>query len=273
MKTKILEIKNLSFYYENLSVDNKWKQIIKNITFEVNEGEIVGLVGLSGCGKTTLGKLLVDYFTLNNISYKMTGEINYSKKDRTISIPSKDYSKINIPPIQMVFQDPRTSLNMKMPVYDQLKESILLKYKKNNINAINIDKDIKDLASKLKISEKLLKYLPTDMSGGQRRRFGLAKIMAMDPKIIIADEPVASLDVSIKEQIMDVIFDLNKIDNVSLVIISHDISLLMKRAHRILVMHEGELVEAWDPKSPPVHQATKDLLDDSNYVNEVINND
>ena len=173
----------------------------------------------------------------------------------------------------MVFQDPRTSLNMKMPVYDQLKESILLKYKKNNINAINIDKDIKDLASKLKISEKLLKYLPTDMSGGQRRRFGLAKIMAMDPKIIIADEPVASLDVSIKEQIMDVIFDLNKIDNVSLVIISHDISLLMKRAHRILVMHEGELVEAWDPKSPPVHQATKDLLDDSNYVNEVINND
>ena len=130
MKTKILEIKNLSFYYENLSVDNKWKQIIKNITFEVNEGEIVGLVGLSGCGKTTLGKLLVDYFTLNNISYKMTGEINYSKKDRTISIPSKDYSKINIPPIQMVFQDPRTSLNMKMPVYDQLKESILLKYKK-----------------------------------------------------------------------------------------------------------------------------------------------
>ena len=86
------------------------------------------------------------------------------------------------------------------------------------------------------------------MSGGQRRRFGLAKIMAMDPKIIIADEPVASLDVSIKEQIMDVIFDLNKIDNVSLVIISHDISLLMKRAHRILVMHEGELVEAWGSK-------------------------
>ena len=268
MDNSILSINNLSFYYQNKGMSlNKWNKILSNINMEVNQGEIVGLVGLSGCGKTTLGKLIVNYFGLSDMKYKINGDIIFKN---SINIPSKEYSSIQIPPIQMVFQDPRTSLNMRMPVYDQLKESVLLKYKKNKNHSHNIDMEIKKLASKMKLSKNHLKYLPTDMSGGQRRRFGLAKIMAMQPQLIIADEPVASLDVSIKEQIMDAIFDLNQSDNVTLIIISHDISLLMKRADKICVIDKGELVESWDPKVNPKHEATKALVDDSNYVNQLL---
>mgnify|MGYP001295216223 CR=1 FL=1 len=272
MSKNILSINNLSFYYKNNDpIGKKWKKILSDINMEINEGEIVGLVGLSGCGKTTLGKLIVNYFELNDVDYKMDGSVNFMYDKNKINIPSSEYRDIDIPPIQMVFQDPRTSLNMRMSVYEQLKESVLLRYTKEGSSISKLDSDIKNLATKMKLSEKHLKYTPSDMSGGQRRRFGLAKIMAMRPKLIIADEPVASLDVSIKEQIMDVIFDLNQIDNVTLVIISHDISLLMKRADKICVIHNGKLVEIWDPKLEPKHKATIDLVDDSQYVNRLLN--
>ncbi len=274
MENNILSIKNLSFYFENKQDnDEDWKKILSNVNININKGEIIGLVGASGCGKTTLGKLIVDYFGLNNIKYKMEGEIRYRDKDLDLSIPSSEYTKIPISPIQMVFQDPRTSLNMKMPVYDQLKESVVLKYRKDGTKPHDLDAEIRDLAFKMKLSEKHLKYLPTDMSGGQRRRFGLAKIMAMRPQLIIADEPVASLDVSIKEQIMDVIFDLNRDYQITLIIISHDISLLMKRADKICVIHEKELVDCWDPSEEPTNEATKKLVSHSNYVNQLLSDE
>ena len=165
----------------------------------------------------------------------------------------------------MVFQDPRTSLNMKMKLYDQLKESIKIgdKLSKNNI-----DSRINSIAKDFKILEHL-NSTPQDLSGGQRRRFGLAKIISSNPKLIIADEPVASLDVSIKQNIMDTLFSL-KNRGISIVVISHDISLLKNNADFIYVMDNGKIVEKWRTSKNPQKEETVKLNNDSDYVNQFI---
>ena len=131
-----------------------------------------------------------------------------------------------------------------------------------------MEEKIYSLAKNFKIEEHL-KKTPHNLSGGQRRRFGLAKIISCEPKLIIADEPVASLDVSIKQDIMNILFSLKDLD-ITIIIISHDIALLKKNADFILVMDEGKLVEKWDPKKTPKHSATKALNQDSSYMNTFI---
>ena len=167
----------------------------------------------------------------------------------------------------MVFQDPRTALNMKMKLFDQLKEAIKLKF---NLSKNDLKDRIYEIAKDFRI-ENQLESIPLNLSGGQRRRFGLAKIISSNPKIIIADEPVASLDVSIKRDIMNVLFDLKK-KNMTIVVISHDIALLQEKADFIFVFDKGKIVEKWNPKIQPEHIETKKLLDDSDFVNEFIKN-
>tara|TARA_Y100001970_G_C14215681_1_gene849507 strand:- start:929 stop:1762 length:834 start_codon:yes stop_codon:yes gene_type:complete len=271
MSNKILDIKKLSFYYSNpnISSSNKWIQIFKDVDIDVDAGSIVGIAGKSGCGKTTLAKAIVNYFSLsgfkNNRDYKMDGEIIFHDDHNKYNIDNKEYKKISPPPIQMVFQDPRTSLNMRMKLFDQLKESIEIRAK--------VDKDelvdkINGISRDFKILEHL-KSTPQDLSGGQRRRFGLAKIISSNPKLIIADEPVASLDVSIKQDIMNTLFSL-KDRGITIVIISHDISLLKNNADFIFIMDKGQIVEKWNPKNMPKQDQTIKLNNDSDYVNQFI---
>tara|TARA_B100001250_G_C19814288_1_gene797389 strand:+ start:3418 stop:4254 length:837 start_codon:yes stop_codon:yes gene_type:complete len=275
MSANILDIKNLSFYYKSLdsSSGDYWVNIFKNISMEIKEGSIIGIAGKSGCGKTTLGKAIVSYHHLFDSyiidkDYKIEGSIVYSDNSKDlIDINSNNYKKINPPPIQMVFQDPRTSLNMRMNLFDQLKESIKLKFK---LSKNELKDRIYEIAKDFRIQNQL-RSLPSHLSGGQRRRFGLAKIVSSNPKVIIADEPVASLDVSIKRDIMNVLFDLKK-KNMTIVVISHDIALLQEKADFIFVFDKGEIVEKWDPSKEPEHIATKNLINDSNYVNEFIKN-
>tara|TARA_Y100000766_G_C18850667_1_gene578008 strand:- start:335 stop:1168 length:834 start_codon:yes stop_codon:yes gene_type:complete len=271
MCDKILDIKNLSFYYSNPNTDNKqkWVKIFDNVNIDTNVGSVIGIAGKSGCGKTTLAKAIVNYFSLSgfreNRDYKIDGKILFYDGHKSYDINSIDYKKISPPPIQMVFQDPRTSLNMKMKLYDQLKESIKIgdKLSKNNI-----DSRINSIAKDFKILEHL-NSTPQDLSGGQRRRFGLAKIISSNPKLIIADEPVASLDVSIKQNIMDTLFSL-KNRGISIVVISHDISLLKNNADFIYVMDNGKIVEKWRTSKNPQKEETVKLNNDSDYVNQFI---
>ena len=273
MKNEILSIKNLSFYYNNISSDlnNKsWIKIFKDISIDINKGNVIGIAGKSGCGKTTLAKSIVNYHKLsglyiNNKDYKINGSITYNGN---IDILSNKYKSINPPPIQMVFQDPRTSLNMKMSLYSQLKESFKLNFKNRNLSNNEIDNEINNIAIKFKIQDNLYST-PEQLSGGQRRRFGLAKIVSCNPKVIIADEPVSSLDVSIKRDIMNVLFDLKK-QGITIVIISHDISLLKNNSDYIYIMENGSIVEKWNTTSKPLASETKKLNNDSSFVNEFI---
>ena len=274
MSNKILDIKNLSFRYKNPNND-EWKTVFENINFSINKGSVIGIAGESGCGKTTLAKAIVNYHILSgarkNKDYQIDGDVVFYKDSNPYSIFNKSYyKKFSPPPIQMVFQDPRTSLNMKMKLYDQLKESVKLN---SNIPPHEVENEIMRISENYKIEDQVKRNAtPENLSGGQRRRFGLAKIISSNPEIIIADEPVSSLDVSIKQEIMTELFKLAKGQGITIIIISHDIALL-KRTDVIYVMDNGKMVDPpWvEPsKNLPKETKTIQLNNDSMYVNQFI---
>ena len=274
MSNKILDIKNLSFRYKNPNND-EWKTVFENINFSINKGSVIGIAGESGCGKTTLAKAIVNYHILSgarkNKDYQIDGDVVFYKDSNPYSIFNKSYyKKFSPPPIQMVFQDPRTSLNMKMKLYDQLKESVKLN---SNIPPHEVENEIMRISENYKIEDQVKRNAtPENLSGGQRRRFGLAKIISSNPEIIIADEPVSSLDVSIKQEIMTELFKLAKGQGITIIIISHDIALL-KRTDVIYVMDNGKMVDPpWvEPsKNLPEEPKTIQLNNDSMYVNQFI---
>ena len=259
---KILDIKNYSMTF----IGEKQKKVLTNINLSINKGEIIALVGDSGCGKTTLGRSIINFFNINGDAHKKIGEIIYYHKNEALSIFSNEYRRrFKVPPIQMIFQDPKTSLNLKMNIKKQLYES--MSDKKNTfirdiLLGVNID-DLEyliSIADKFKLNEEILSKIPKNISGGQRRRVGIAKIiLALGRskninKIIIADEPVASLDASIKLDVMKRLIEL-KNDGYTIIIISHDISLITRHADKICVMSKldskgdsGVIVEELNPK-------------------------
>ena len=232
---------------------------VDGVSFDIERGRTLGLVGESGSGKSTIGR------TLLRLEAPTEGTVTFDGMDLA-ELSVGDLRQVR-PRMQMVFQDPRTSLNMKMNIYDQLYETFKLRF--GSLSHDEIDSKIDRLMKELKI-DTLKSKNPSNISGGQRRRFGLAKILAIEPDVIIADEPVASLDVSIKQDVMDLLFEIRD-RGITIMIISHDIALLKKNADMIHVMDRGKLVESWDPKKEPQHPATIELVNDSDYVNKFIN--
>ena len=271
----IIEINNLSFAYSakdigHLSQD-KNQNILKNISINIKRKSIVGIAGKSGCGKTTLGKIITNYFKYSSLNPQKSGDIVYiNQSGKKFNIESNEFeNEFEISPIQMIFQEPKTSLNMKMNLKKQLSEAILLN--NNKINKKDMNELVQKLSSELYI-EDLLDKKPENISGGQRRRFGIAKILALEPDLILADEPVASLDVSIKHEILEVLYKLRG-KGITLIMISHDISLLENYADTIFIMDDGEIVEEWNPKTAkgPSMEKARELVDDSNFVNQILN--
>ncbi|MEA4962058.1 ABC transporter ATP-binding protein [Lutispora sp.] len=246
----LINVKNLKKYF-NVGKGQVLKAV-DNVTFDIGQGETVGLVGESGCGKTTVGRTLIKL-------YKPTeGEVFY--KDRNINDLDKAEGKKYAKKAQMIFQDPYASLNPRMTVGDIIGEGI-------DIHDIYKGKDrqsrIYELLEKVGLNIEHANRFPHEFSGGQRQRIGIARALAIEPEFIVCDEPISALDVSIQAQIVNLLMRLQRDMNLTYMFIAHDLSMIKHISDRIAVMYLGTIVEltsSHELYSNPIHPYTKALL-------------
>lgn len=253
MTESILKIINLEKTYTEessfLTPKRAPNLVLKDINLEINKGEIVSLAGESGCGKTTLANCILKLITPEKGQILFKGEdiLKYNKAQ------TFEYRK----KIQMIFQNPYSSLNPKMKIYDTLKEPLIIHKERN------YKEKILEMIDMVGISESDLKKYPHEFSGGQRQRIAIARALILKPEIIVADEPVSALDVSICAQIINLLIDLRKKLNLTILFISHDLNLVRYLSDRIAVMNEGKIVEYKNTEelfSNPEDSYTKLLL-------------
>ncbi len=235
---------------------------VKKVSFELYKGETLGIVGESGSGKSTLGNAILNVLRLTAPDVKISGKINLKIDDNQIDISnlSKSESKPFRKHIQMIFQDPYSSLNPRMLVKDIIREPLDIN---TDLDTIEKNEKVNWLLEKVGLSSEQATRYPHEFSGGQRQRIGIARSLATEPEIIIADEPVSALDVSIQAQIINLMMDLQEEFNLSIIFIAHDLSVVKHISDRIGVMYKGELVEinkTDDIFDKPNHNYTKELL-------------
>lgn len=221
-----LQVKNLTKSYNTGKFFSKEKrEILKNISFDVNEGEIFSIVGQSGAGKSTIGKILV------GIEKKDSGDIIFL---------DKPLEKRKVQEIQMVFQDPYSSLNPAMKIGQILEEPL----KVNGIKDKNERKaKVKAMLKEIGLEETCENKYPSELSGGQRQRVVIGAAMILNPKLVVCDEPVASLDLSIQNQILNLIKKFNREYKTTFIFISHDLGVVYNISDRVLLLYKGEIQE------------------------------
>ena len=223
MPEAVLEVKNLNAYYINNGILGKktTKQVLFDINFSVSEGEILGLVGESGCGKSTLSKTILGLHT------DYTGEIIHHTTRP-----------------QMVFQDPKGSLNPAKAI-EWIVEEPLRAYGKYE-KAERVER-VMEMLRRVGLGPQYIGRKPRELSGGQRQRVGIAVALIQRPRFIIADEPVSALDVTIQAQILELLLELRKELDLSYLFISHDLNVIRQMCDRVIVMHEGRIIEQGTP--------------------------
>ena len=235
---------------------------VKKVSFNLFKGETLGIVGESGSGKSTLGNAILNVLNLTAPDVQIDGKIFLNINDSSVDILNlkKDEMKKYRKHIQMIFQDPYSSLNPRMLVKDIVKESL-------DINSTLTENEkiekVHWLLDKVGLSAEQSNRYPHEFSGGQRQRIGIARALATEPEIVIADEPVSALDVSIQAQIINLMMDLQKEFDLSIIFIAHDLSVVKHISDRVGVMNLGELVEINETDqifSDPQHDYTKELL-------------
>ena len=266
MSKPILKIKNLNVEYPLfggiLQREVSCVHAVKNLSIEIPEGQTVGIVGESGSGKSTLGKAILNVLNLTAPDVRINGEVLLHEDGNYIDIMSLSKKElINYrPQMQMIFQDPFSSLNPRMIVKDIIREPLDIHTSLSNDEK---DEKVRWLLKKVGLSvEQEMRY-PHEFSGGQRQRIGIARALATEPKIIIADEPVSALDVSIQAQVINLMMDLQKEFNLTILFIAHDLSVVKHISSKIGVMYLGNLVESGDSETifkEPKHDYTKKLL-------------
>lgn len=247
-KEKIIEMKNLKKYFPM-----KKRQVLKavdNVTMDIYRGEVLSLVGESGSGKTTLGR------TVSRLYPKTAGDILVDGK------PAESYSiKEFTKKIQMIFQDPQASLNPRMTVGDIVAEGINI-HKLASSKKERMEK-VYSLLEIVGLNREHASRFPHEFSGGQRQRIGIARALGVDPEILVCDEPISALDVSIQAQVVNLLKDLQKQRNLTLLFIAHDLSMVKYISDRVAVMYRGKVVELGKPEdvyNNPVHSYTKSLI-------------
>ncbi|SUY46958.1 oligopeptide/dipeptide ABC transporter, ATP-binding protein [Clostridium putrefaciens] len=255
-KEVLLEVNNLTkFFHVNKGSflgSKSYVKAVDRVSFKINRGETLGLVGESGCGKTTLGRTAVRLYdaTAGEIIYKGVNLAKYSQRQM---LPYRRK-------LQMIFQDPYASLDSRMTVGDIIGEAI-------DIHDLGKGKErldkIRSLLDKVGLNSDHISRYPHEFSGGQRQRIGIARALAVEPEFIVCDEPISALDVSIQAQVVNMLEDLQKDLGLTYLFIAHDLSMVKHISNNIGVMYLGRLVEVGESNElygHPLHPYTQALL-------------
>jgi oligopeptide transport system ATP-binding protein len=262
----ILEVKNLHVRFPVFGgvLLRKTGEVhaVKGVSFDLQKGETLGLVGESGSGKTTVGRAIINILRAMTYSVEISGDILYHSTSGVVNLAplSKNEMRPYRTDIQMIFQDPYSSLNPRMSVGQIVEEPLKIHTRQSPAER---RERVKWLMDKVGLSREYIHRYPHEFSGGQRQRIGIARALATNPKIVIADEPVSALDVSIQAQVVNLMQDLQQEFGLSYIFIAHDLSVVRHISNRIAVMFKGEIVELGDGESiyqRPQHPYSRTLL-------------
>lgn len=267
MDSYLLEIKNLE---TSIRIENEWYPTIDQISFKLKSNEILGIVGESGCGKSILNKSIVKLLP-EKISKITQGQIIFNGKELQNASES-EYRKIRGKDIGMIFQEPMTALNPVFKIKNQIIEPIILHLNKNKKEAYLLAKELLQQVGIARADEVLNSY-PHQLSGGMRQRVMIAIAISCNPKLLIADEPTTALDVTIQAQILELLKKLQEETNMSIILVTHDLSVVSEFCDKVIVMYAGQIVEFGDLQqilNHPKHPYTKKLLRTIPKLNESV---
>jgi len=248
--TELLTIDNVEVTYKGKGLKRDFKAL-KGVSLDIRAGECVGLVGESGSGKTTLGRAVLGLAPVTGGSIKLQGrEIAHASRAERRDL-SKD--------IQVVFQDPYSSLNPSMSIEQILAEPLTVR----DVSRAEASRRVRELLEAVGLPDDAANRRPREFSGGQRQRIAIARALALDPKLIVCDEPVSALDLTTQARVLDLFLEIQERTGVAYLFISHDLAVVRHLSHRVAVMYQGEIVEWGDGEqvsSDPQHAYTKRLM-------------